>query len=60
MNKAIIFEQCDFSGSYLSLPHLVDNKAKKVVEQGWNIMCERTLPSFLVYFRVKVKVNLLV
>ena len=35
-------------GGFLFVPHLVDNYAKNVDERGRNIMCERTLPSFLV------------
>ena len=34
---------------FLSVPHLVDNYAKIVVERGRNLMCHRTLPSRLVY-----------
>ena len=34
----------------LSVPHLVDNYAKIVDERGRNLMCERTLPSRLVWF----------
>ena len=33
-----------------SVPHLVDNYAKIVDERGRNFMCDRTLPSRLVYF----------
>ena len=31
------------------MPHLVDNQAKIVNERGWNLMCDRTLPSCLVW-----------
>ena len=36
---------------FLSVPHLVDNYAKIVDGRGRNLMCHRTLPSRLVFFK---------
>ena len=35
---------------FLSVPHLVDNFSKIVDERGRNLMCNRVLPSLLVYY----------
>ena len=45
---------------FLSVPHLVDNYAKIVVERGRNLMCDCTLPSVLVlHITVKTFDNLI-
>ena len=35
---------------FFSIPHLVDNYVKNEDERGRKLMCERTLPSLLVFF----------
>ena len=42
-----------FLGVFLSVPHMIDNYAKNMVERVRNLMCERTLSSLLVFLPYK-------
>ena len=50
VHKQFFKKKLEFSGGFLSVPHLADIYAKNVDERGRNFMCKRTLPSSLVSF----------
>ena len=49
------FEKYLIFGVFLSVPHLVDNYAKIVDERGRNLICDCTLPTFLVFLKVEFR-----